>query len=92
MGLNGAHKMRQIQENAYGVLGIEFIAAAQGLDFREYTPGLGTRAGHEAVRTVVDHLDEDRPLFDDHNNMMEAVENLAILNAVEEKIGPLEIY
>jgi histidine ammonia-lyase len=92
MAMNGAHKMRQIQENAYGVLGIEMMAAAQALDFRDYTPGVGTRAAHAAIRKIVEHLDEDRPLFTDHNNMMAAVKSRDILNAVEEAIGPLDTY
>jgi len=92
MGMNGAHKMRKIQDNAFGVLGIEFIAAAQALDFREYTPGVGTRAAHAAIRRVVEHLDVDRPLFTDHNNMSDAVKNLDVLKAVEEAIGELTTY
>ena len=44
MGMNGALKTKQILDNAYGVLAIELIAAAQALDFREFTPGKGTRA------------------------------------------------
>ena len=92
MGMNTALKTRQIIDNAYGILGIEFIAAAQALDFREYTPGHGCRAAHGAVREVVEHLDIDRPLFTDHNNMMEAVRDRRILHAVEEAIGPLETY
>jgi len=92
MGMNTSLKTRKILDNAYGILGIEFIAAAQALDFRDYTPGKGTRAAHKAVRKVVDHLDVDRPLFDDHNNMMEAVKNRDILHAVENEIGELKIY
>jgi len=92
MGMNTALKTRQILDNAYGILGIEFIAAAQALDFRDYSPGKGTQAGHKAVRKVVDHLDVDRPLFDDHNNMMETVKNRDILNAVEDAIGELKTY
>jgi histidine ammonia-lyase len=91
MGMNGALKTKQILENAYGVLGIEFIAAAQGLDFREFTPGAGTRAAHAAVRRVVEHLDVDRPLFTDHNNMMAAVERGDVLQAVEKAVGPLAL-
>jgi histidine ammonia-lyase len=91
MGMNGALKTKQILENAYGVLGIEFIAAAQGLDFREFTPGTGTRAAHAAVRRVVEHLDVDRPLFTDHNNMMAAVERGDVLHAVEKAVGPLAL-
>src|SRR5262245_2471911 len=37
MGLNTALKNGQILDNAYGVLGIEFMAAAQALDLREFT-------------------------------------------------------
>ncbi|MGC8724189.1 MAG: HAL/PAL/TAL family ammonia-lyase [Acidobacteriota bacterium] len=90
MGMNGALKTRQILENANGVLAIEFIAAAQGLDFREFKPGEGTRAAHAAVRKVVAHLEEDRPLFKDHNAMRDAVKACAVLDAVEAAIGELK--
>jgi histidine ammonia-lyase len=89
MGMNAALKTRQILENANGVLAIELIAASQGLDFREFTPGLGTRAAKAAVRKVVAHLEEDRPLFPDHNAMTEAVKKCAVLEAVEAEIGEL---
>lgn len=92
MGMNTALKTRQILDNAYGVLGIEFIAAAQAIDFREYNVGKGTKAAHRAVREVVEHLEVDRPLYPDHNNMMEAVKELKMLNAVEKEIGELKIY
>ena len=92
MGMNTVLKTAQIIKNSFGVLAIEFIAAAQALDFREYTPGKGTRAAHAAVRKVVEHLGEDRPLFKDHNNMMASVENLDPLKAVEEAIGELATY
>jgi len=92
MGMNTALKTRQIIENAYGILGIEFIAAAQALDFRSFTPGKGTKAAHAAVRQIVEHLDEDRPLYKDHNNMMKAVHDRTILHAVEKAIGELKTY
>lgn len=92
MGMNTALKTRQILDNAYGVLGIEFIAAAQAIDFREYNVGKGTKAAHKAVREVVEHLEVDRPLYSDHNNMMKAVNELKMLNAVEKEIGELKIY
>jgi len=89
MGMNGALKTKQILTNAFGVLGIELIAAAQALDFREFNPGAGTRAAKAAVRAVVEHLEVDRPLFADHNAMMAAVERCDVLAAVEDAIGPL---
>jgi histidine ammonia-lyase len=92
MGMNTALKTRTILDNAHGILGIEFMAAAQGLDFRDFTPGFGTRAAHAEVRRHVDYLDEDRPLYPDHNEMKAAVEKLDILNAVESEIGELSTY
>ncbi len=92
MGMNTALKTKQILENAHGILGIEFIAAAQALDFRNFRFGQGTQAAHAAIRKVVAHLEEDRPLYVDHNNMMQAVKNRAILQAVEATIGELKRY
>ncbi|MFH1514223.1 MAG: aromatic amino acid ammonia-lyase [bacterium] len=89
MGMNTALKTQQILENSWGVLGIEAIAAAQGLDFREFSFGKGTKAGHAAIRKVVEHLDVDRPLFTDHNNMMESIRKCELLEAVEGEIGEL---
>ncbi len=90
MGMNGALKTKQILENAHGVLAIELIAAAQALDFRPHERGQGTAAAHAAVRRVVAHLDEDRPLFPDHNAMATAVAECQVLEAVEVEVGPLK--
>ena len=89
MGMNTALKNRQILDNGNGVLGIEFMAAAQALDFREFTPGKGVRAAHDVIRRHVDHLDIDRPLYPDHNAMMALVASGEILEAVEAAVGPL---
>jgi len=90
MGMNTAIKNTQILDNAYGVLGIEFMAAAQALDFRDFTPGKGVNQAREIVRQHVPHLDEDRPLYPDHNKMKELVQSCQILEAVENAIGSLE--
>lgn len=92
MGMNSALKTRQILDAACGILGIEMIAAAQALDFREFTPGQGTRAAHAEIRKHVEYLDEDRPLYRDHNVMRDAVKKLAVLNAVEAEVGELATY
>jgi histidine ammonia-lyase len=90
MGMNTALKNQQILENAYGVLGIEFMAAAQALDFRTFTPGRGVQAAKAVVRKHVDRLDEDRPLYPDHNRMRDLVRSCQILEAVEREVGSLE--
>ena len=87
MGMNTAIKNGQILENAYGVLGIEFMGAAQALDFREFTPGKGTQKAREVIRKYVKHLDIDRPLFPDHNRMQALVKSGEILDEVEKVIG-----
>ena len=90
MGMNTAIKNGQILDNAYGVLGIEFMGAAQALDFREFTPGKGVLAAREVIRKYVTHLDIDRPLHVDHNRMKELVQSGEILEAVEQVVGSLE--
>ncbi len=90
MGMNTALKNQQILDNAYGVLGIEFMAAAQALDFREFTPGRGVQKAREVIRRYVAHLDEDRPLYPDHNTMKELVKRGEILDEVEKEVGSLE--
>lgn len=90
MGMNTALKNGQILDNAYGVLGIEFMAAAQALDFREFTPGKGSWKAREVIRRHVKHLDVDRPLFNDHNAMKALVKSGEILEGVEKEIGALE--
>jgi histidine ammonia-lyase len=90
MGMNTALKTRHIADNANGILGIELMAAAQALDFREWTPGRGCAAGRAAIRRHVSHLDEDRPLYDDHNAMAGLVRSGEILEAVEAEVGELD--
>jgi histidine ammonia-lyase len=89
MGMNTAIKNTQILDNAYGVLGIEFMGAAQGLDFRDFSPGKGVQTAKDVIRKHVDYLDEDRPLYPDHNVMKALVESGEILEAVEKEIGSL---
>jgi histidine ammonia-lyase len=90
MGMNGALRAQQILDNAHGVLGIELMAAAQALDFRDFQSGAGSRAGLAAVRREVEFLDIDRPLFDDHNAMKALVVSGRVLDEVEHEVGALE--
>ena len=89
MGMNTALKNGQILDNAYGVLGIELMAAAQALDFRTFTPGAGTQKAREVVRRHVAHLNVDRPLYNDHNAMKALVRSCEILDGVEAAVGAL---
>lgn len=96
MGFNTALKNIQILDNAYGILGIEFMAAAQALDLRKkydeqkYELGNGTKAAHNVIRKHVDYLEIDRPLYEDHNKMKALVKSCEILEEVEKVTGSLE--
>ncbi len=90
MGMNTAIKNFQILDNAYGVLGIEFMAAAQALDFRDFKFGRGVTKAKEVIRKHVDFLDIDRPLYPDHTRMQELVKSCEILEEVEKEVGILE--
>jgi len=90
MGMNTALKNGQILDNAHGVLGIEFMAAAQALDFRQFTPGKGTQAAKKVIRKHVAHLEIDRPLYPDHNRMKALVQSSEILEEVEQAVGKLD--
>lgn len=90
MGMNTAIKNFQILDNAYGVVGIEFMAAAQALDFRDYTFGNGVTKAKAVIRKHVKFLDEDRPLYPDHTRMKELVKSCEILHEVEAVVGRLD--
>jgi histidine ammonia-lyase len=89
MGMNTAIKNGQILDNAYGVLGIEFMAAAQALDLRDFNHGKGVTAAKNLIRKYVDFLDIDRPLHIDHTRMKELVKSCEILEEVEKTVGDL---
>ncbi len=89
MGMNVALKNFQILDNAYGILGIEMMAAAQALDFREYEFGAGVNKAKEIVRKHVEFLDVDRPLYNDHNAMKALVKSCEVLHEVEKVTGKL---
>ncbi len=92
MGMNTALKNNQILDNAYGILGIELMAAAQALDFRDYHFGEGTTKAHEVIRRHVDFLEIDRPLYADHNTMKSLVKSCELLEEIEKVTGSLSEY
>jgi histidine ammonia-lyase len=72
------------------VLGIEFMAAAQALDFRDFQFGKGVTTAKKVIRKYVDFLEIDRPLYPDHTKMKELVKSCEILEEVEKAVGSLE--
>jgi len=91
MGMNTALKNKQILENAHSIIGIEFFAAAQALDFRDFKNGDGVSKAFEVIRNHIEYLDEDRPLYNDHNTITDLVRSNEILDAVESVVGDLDV-
>jgi histidine ammonia-lyase len=66
MATHGALKARRIAHNAAGVIGIELLAAAQGIDFHAplaTAPAL--KPVHQAIRAEVPTLTRDRYMADE---------------------------
>ncbi|MGI8658387.1 MAG: histidine ammonia-lyase [Candidatus Limnocylindria bacterium] len=62
MGGTAALHLHAAVDRAELVLAIEGLCAAQGLDFHTpMRPGAGIARAHQRIRTIVPHLDADRP-------------------------------
>src|SRR5271157_1695620 len=91
MGMTTAIKTRQIIENAWYVVAIELMAAAQAFDLRfPVKPAPATQAAYEAVRKHVKRLEEDRALFDDINTLAKAAKDGEILEAAKRIVSELK--
>jgi histidine ammonia-lyase len=91
MGMTTAIKTRQIIENSWTVVAIELMAAAQAFEFRAPAkPSKASQAAYEVIRKHVEKLEDDRPLFDDINNLTRVVRDNEVLGAVEGVVGKLK--
>jgi len=90
MGFWAARKTISVLENSKMIISLELLCAAQGLDFlKPLKSGIGARAAHSIIRQKVEHLSDDRPLTPDVERVVELVDNGAILEEVEKKVGAL---
>ena len=66
MATFAARRLGEMSENTAKILGIELLAACQGIDFRRpLTTSYLLEEAHQMVRQRVPHLDQDRPLAPD---------------------------
>jgi histidine ammonia-lyase len=92
MSFTAARKTRQILDNAWYVLAIELMAAAQAVEFRRPLKlGRGTDAAYDVIRRHVAKLEEDRPLHYDINALTAAVRSGELADSVERAIGGLDV-
>jgi len=90
MGWLAAIKAGRIVDHLAAILTLEFLCAAQGLDFlRPLRPGRGVLRAYEVVRSHVPHLEEDRVLRQDFDRILPLLLDGVLLAAVEDAVGPL---
>jgi len=90
MAANASRHADQVIKNAQKVLTIEFICAAQGLEFRDKNKlGLAGKAIYSLIRTVSPAITSDRQFYKDIIVVDKLLKNNLILNTVKNTIGLL---
>lgn len=88
MGSIAAQKALRVAGNLESVLAVEYLCAAQGVDFHApLEPGAGTRPAWALLREQVPHLDEDRVIFDDLRTSAAIIGSGAVIEAAEAGMG-----
>ena len=91
MGMAAALKARTALENAQRVVALEYLTAAQGLEFlKPLSPGRGPRAAYDLVRTRVPPLEDDRSLAADVERILEWMRRGDLVAAAEKAVGRLD--
>ena len=60
MATHAARRLGDMADNAAGIVGIELLAAAQGIDLRKLRSSEPLARAHDAIRGVAAFLDVDR--------------------------------
>ena len=90
MGWGAARKLRASLDNLAGILGIELVAAARGLELRQpLEPAKATAAALACVREDVPGFGTDRWLSPELESAKRLVRSGAVLEAVEADAGAL---
>jgi histidine ammonia-lyase len=78
--------------NTESVVAIQLMAAAQALDFkRPLKAGKGNEAAHSVIRSKLEKLIDDRPLYPDIEIVTSLVRDGSIVQAVEKAVGELNL-
>jgi histidine ammonia-lyase len=92
MGSVTAMKLTDILRNCEIVVAIQLMCAAQALDFRRpLKAGTGTEAAYRVIRSKIERLIDDRPLYPDIDTATALVRDGSIVRAVEEAIGEVKL-
>ena len=89
MACHGARRLLQMTDNLAGIIGIEAVTAAQGVDFRApLKTGVELLKAHAAIRSVVADLEVDRYLAPDLEAAAELVRSGALNASVSAGLLP----
>ncbi|WP_103108672.1 histidine ammonia-lyase [Brevibacillus reuszeri] len=83
MGTTSARKLRTVVANTIKVLAIEYLAAAQAIDFGTGELGVGTGYAYQKLRSVISRLQEDREMHPDLTKAEELIQQGAVAFIVE---------
>jgi histidine ammonia-lyase len=90
MGSISAIKLHSVLRNVEHVLAVEFLSAAQALDFRApLKPGHGVLLAHRLLREQISHANHDYEVRNDLEICADILRRGELLRAVEADIGPL---
>jgi histidine ammonia-lyase len=90
MGWTAARKLRRVVDATAGVIGVELVCAAAGLDLRApLVPAAGTGAAHAVIRRHVPGPGPDRVLAPDLAAAHRLVHDGAVLDGVAQAVGPI---
>ena len=89
MACHGARRLGAMTENLFNIIGIEALAAAQGIEFRgplETSPAL--QGALATLRRGVSNLQEDRYMADDLEAAAKAIADGTLVEAIAESLLP----
>jgi histidine ammonia-lyase len=90
MGSISALKLLTVLRNVERVLAVEFLTAAQALDFRApLKPGRGVRVAHELLRRQISHAERDYEVRNDLDVCADILRRGELAVGVESELGPL---
>lgn len=91
MGTIAARKAYEIVKNARHVIAIEWLCAAQGVDFgHPERLGKGTKIAYDILRSHISYLDTDRTMYPDIEKAVSLIIDGEVIRKVEDACGILD--
>jgi histidine ammonia-lyase len=91
MGAASAYKLERIIDHLEQILACEWVCVGEALEYRRpLTFGPATEAGYALLRTRVEKLTADRPLYADLGSAKELIGSGELVEKLEQRIGSLQ--